>query len=67
MTCACDTDASGEVTSPCGAHMNWHRYVVKRNNWEEQSKDLEKTKKDLDYQKKRADTFERLLVEKVSG
>jgi hypothetical protein len=63
MNCECDTDSKGEVTAPCGAHMNWLRTVVNLNGWEQKATDLKETKKDLEYQKKRADTFEKLIVE----
>lgn len=65
MTCACEVDDKNQVVSPCGAHMNWLNYVSDLNEWPKKARDLEKAQKDLEYQRKRADTFERLIIEKA--
>jgi hypothetical protein len=44
--------------------MVWFEYVVGLNHWQEKAKDLEKAQKDLEYQTKRADMFERILIDK---
>ena len=63
MNCVCETNEKGEVISPCGAHMEWLRYATKLNRWEEKAKELDQAKKDLEFQTKRANTFEKLLID----
>lgn len=63
MNCACDFDKGGNVTSGCLAHAEWSRGENKGACNNEAHKDYGQLVRDLEYQRKRADLFERMLIQ----
>lgn len=61
MNCACERDKDGNVVGGCGAHAEWLRKSGVCND--AAHKNHEQLTQDLAYQRRRADLFERLLIE----
>lgn len=64
MNCSCQWDEKGNVVGGCGAHYAWARELQRGTCVKEEHKDFDVIVKNALYQTKRADTFERMIVER---
>jgi len=62
MNCACELDSEGNVVGGCGAHAEWARKQYSGVCSNKKHDDFDLLVKNALYQTKRADRFEKIIV-----
>lgn len=63
MDCACEQNPDGTIVSACGAHSEWLRRTSAGLCFDQDHNEFSAVVANALYQRKRADFFERLLLE----